>query len=213
MDNIVFTTFNMLVDRLSDVELLVSQQQQASEFEQCLRHGYINHKALGLGFPIFRPHRFLTNNEKTCNPFAPALIVKLKFATSCHCEWDPLAVTFGRDFKAWVPAYNLSGQKNVKLLAKRPEDVGWMGSTYDTLEYEASNRLLNKDLDGTEFKVHFLEFDERLEFVLMNRTMCDIPISNIIKMIPLIVKRIGCKNSCILRAEVIPIDKENVEKL
>ena len=213
MDNIVITTFNMLVDRLSDVELLVSQQQQALEFEQCLRHGYINHSALGLGFPVFRSHRLSTKNDETCDPSAPALIVKLEFSTSCHCEWDPLAISFGKDFKAWVPAYSPSGQKNVILLAKRPEDVGWIGSPYDTLKKEASNRLLNKALDGTDFKVHFLEFDEQLEFALINRTLCDIPISNIIKMIPLIVKKIGCRNSCILRAEVIPIDNENVEKL
>ncbi len=84
------TTFDMLVNRLHDIEDRLERSENTAKLNECMKFGQLNNHALGFSFPINRckSTNFYKNDSIVRIPSytANSVLIELSFHEDCSCE-------------------------------------------------------------------------------------------------------------------------------
>jgi hypothetical protein len=200
-DEHVIQTFNMLMERIGNLEDVAQRQQRAAIFAECCKYGVLNNETLGYPFLIIRKPRVIVR-ETACKPVSDALVVNMR--TSCDCPSSRIKAlneTVGNE------RYFEAG------MDQRPCSLGWMESRFPSGHEEAVQRRLSAFFHESTFNVQLLEQEEddfpRLSISLKQPPKYHIRVDRFLEQIPLICKALGHVNSNCIR--YIEITSTNVQ--
>lgn len=87
-DRAIKVTFDMLVDRLSNMEIHIQQLMRSAVFAECCKYGRLNTVALGYPFSIIRRPRY-SHTESSPYPSVDGLVVDITVFSNCECHPPP----------------------------------------------------------------------------------------------------------------------------
>lgn len=161
MDECIKATFDMLVERISNLEEGMAQQRRAAVFAECCKYGQLNNEALGYPFEIIRAPQF---PQAPCETSMQVLFVKIE--GDCHDDCGicddgrrligPFlgeGVTLDNYYDRWF-----------KLTDQHPRAFGWNESRFEDAQEEAVQRYIDTLFENSQFECTLLKF-ERLDYV------------------------------------------------
>jgi len=141
LDDQIKRTFDMLVERISNIEERVERisnleehverQHRAAVFAECCKYGYLNNETLGFPFSIERSPQFKPPIYPRCKPSCKVMTIHIT-TSPCDCrEKLPCVV------------YEVGGVETAELFNSldnphpHPYQVGWMESRFRCAENQA----------------------------------------------------------------------------
>jgi len=194
----------MLVERLSNIEILLQQQQDAMLFAECCKYGRLNNKILGHPFKITR---LPTYNENSLNakyqadPDTTMYIMGARISFKhggCTCEEtmpSALEAVAGKEYSEEV----YSREDNT-----HPSEAGWVDSRFRFVEEEAIQRYIDSLFKDSPFTVTF--FEDYTLSISSNTRREEISLSVLLEQIPKAVPALGHAGvACIESIEICAI--------
>ena len=153
MDEHIRATFDMLVERISNLEELARQQRDAMVYDECCKYGRLNNKTLGLPFRISRQEPTYSQNTYTSpSPSMGAILISFG-GIGCLCHKSrpsAVEVVLGEDFAE-------------KMFASddmiHPSEVGWMDSRFSCVDHAAIQKHLDSIFEGSAFRATFYTYE------------------------------------------------------
>lgn len=186
-DEHVIQTFNMLMERISNLEDVAQRQQRAAIFTECCKYGYLNNEILGYPFLMIRKPRI---RDIACKPVSDALVVDIQ--TSCDC------------LSSCIKALNETvGSEEMdryfEAADQSPLSLGWIDSRFPFGHEEAVQRRLSAFFHESTFNIQLLELEEdnfpKLSISLKQQQSLQIRVDKFLEQIPLICRALGHVNS------------------
>lgn len=167
LDDQIKRTFDMLVERISNIEERVERisileehverQHRAAVFAECCKYGYLNNETLGFPFSTFsieRSPQYSPPNSPRCKPSCKAMTIHIT-TSPCDC----------RKNLPWV-VHEVAGVEMADLFNSldtphpHPYQIGWMESRFRCAENEAYQRFVDSTFASSPFKCTLLTADD-----------------------------------------------------
>ena len=202
----------MLVERLSNIEILLQQQQDAMIFAECCKYGRLNNKILGHPFKINRLPTFdenSLNSKYQADPdttmYIMGLSVSFKYG-GCTCEKTmpgALEAVAGKEYSEKV--YSREDDTH-------PSEAGWVDSRFQSVEEEAIQRYIDSIFKDSAFTVTF--FEDCTLSISSNTRREEINLSILLEQIPKVVPALGHAGvACIDSIEICEVASSAAEMI
>lgn len=182
MDEQIKRTFDMLMERISNLEEIAQTQTRGAIFAECCKYGYLNNETLGYPFTIMRKPR---SREAPPTPYCTIFVVDI--TTSCECSIVLRTAAGVRTEGYW----------SSPLEGRRPSSLGWMESRFRLGHEEAVQRCIDAFFKESMFEIRLLEQEDDHTIKVsigLKQPRC-IRIDEFLTQIPLICKALGHANS------------------
>ncbi len=160
--DVTISSFHMLCDRLSNIEISLDALTANAKREQMSRSGHLDHKLLGYPFPILREREVCTLRGNI-EVYPDTVVITILYEpnnVTCICSGDK------RDEKYFTATELEQIYERTDLDSHpTPEEVG-IRTKKDCLCYEAIERQVLAELDPVFGEGHFIK-DNEGEYIIV----------------------------------------------
>ncbi len=156
MDEYIKNTFDMLVDRINNLEDKAERNENALRLAECLKYGRLNNHYLGHKFPITRepPFRNSDGHGHDVIERMSMVLVTTEFFGTCSCGSGAISIPYraiGRDDLADKEVRLFDNENWIYGDQLNSRDVGWTESSYFKALSEAYDRYLKQKFQDSGF--------------------------------------------------------------
>lgn len=208
----VIRTFNMLTERISNLEDLAQRRHQADVFAECRKFGELNKVTLGCPFTIIRRRPFSPSPTRPKYPGMSSMLgVFVDISTlsaDCRCIEDTSSV-----YEAVVGSEVADKSRHIEYPLSH--EVGWMNSRFRWAEDEAIQQRLDTIFGDSQFQCTHIQREEfgikcYISLRELPRISMEVPIEDppsvqldqFIKQIPKLIKTTHRNVNCISKAVI-----------